>query len=313
MILLLKIIKPSMENINKPIDKNTWNFTRSPGDGHFYYCRHVYFYCYGIFVSTLNLRIKFLDMWCISLIIIIIIPCSFCLCSPQNISGSVYLFIVSGLFHAQFICVPLRIYPVPFICLLFRVIPCSFCLCSPQNVSGSVYLFIVSGLFHAHFVCVPLIMYPVSFICLLFPGYSMLILFVFPSECIRFHLFVYCFRVIPCSVYLCSPQNISGSVYLFIVSGLFHAQFICVPLRIYPVPFICLLFPGYSMLRLSVFPSECIRFRLSVYCFHVIPCSVCRCSPQNVSGFVYLFIVSGLFHAHFVCFSLLSCLFELCH
>ena len=33
-----------MENINKIIEKNTVNFTRSPGDGQFYYCRHVYFH-----------------------------------------------------------------------------------------------------------------------------------------------------------------------------------------------------------------------------------------------------------------------------
>ena len=38
-----------MENINKIIEKNTWNFTRSPGDGHFCYCRHVYFHCYCIY------------------------------------------------------------------------------------------------------------------------------------------------------------------------------------------------------------------------------------------------------------------------
>ena len=32
----------------------TCNFTRSPDDGHFYYCRHVYFHYYGIFVNTLD-------------------------------------------------------------------------------------------------------------------------------------------------------------------------------------------------------------------------------------------------------------------
>ena len=53
-ILLLKIINQSMENINKLIEKNTWNFTISPGNGQFYYCRHVYFHCYGIFVNTLD-------------------------------------------------------------------------------------------------------------------------------------------------------------------------------------------------------------------------------------------------------------------
>ena len=30
------------------------SITRSPGDGQFYYCRHVYFHCYCIFVNTLD-------------------------------------------------------------------------------------------------------------------------------------------------------------------------------------------------------------------------------------------------------------------
>ena len=53
-ILLVKIVNQSMENINKLIEKDTWNFTRSPGDRHFCYCRHVYFHCYCIFVNTLD-------------------------------------------------------------------------------------------------------------------------------------------------------------------------------------------------------------------------------------------------------------------
>ena len=53
-ILLLKIIDQSMENINKLTEKNTWNFTKSPGDGHFYYCQNVYLHCYGIFVNILD-------------------------------------------------------------------------------------------------------------------------------------------------------------------------------------------------------------------------------------------------------------------
>ena len=32
--LLLKIVNSSMENINKILDKNNWNLTRSPDDGH---------------------------------------------------------------------------------------------------------------------------------------------------------------------------------------------------------------------------------------------------------------------------------------
>ena len=44
-----------MENINNLIENNTSNFTRrSSGDEHFYYCRHVYFHCYCIFVNTLD-------------------------------------------------------------------------------------------------------------------------------------------------------------------------------------------------------------------------------------------------------------------
>ena len=53
-ILLLNIVNQSMENIKKIIENNTGNFTISPDDGHFYYCRHVYLYCYGIFVNTLD-------------------------------------------------------------------------------------------------------------------------------------------------------------------------------------------------------------------------------------------------------------------
>ena len=49
-ILLLKIVNQSMENINKLIEKNTWNFTRSPGDRHFLLLLlNVYFHWYGIF------------------------------------------------------------------------------------------------------------------------------------------------------------------------------------------------------------------------------------------------------------------------
>ena len=43
-----------MENINKILEKKTWNLTRSPGDGHFCYCRHVYFHYYCISVNTLD-------------------------------------------------------------------------------------------------------------------------------------------------------------------------------------------------------------------------------------------------------------------
>ena len=52
--MLLIIVNKSMENINNIIEKSTWNFTRSPGHGHFCYCRHVYFPCYCIFVNTLD-------------------------------------------------------------------------------------------------------------------------------------------------------------------------------------------------------------------------------------------------------------------
>ena len=51
-ILLPKIANQSMENIYKLIEKNTWNSTISPVDRHFYYCWHVYFHCYSIFVNT---------------------------------------------------------------------------------------------------------------------------------------------------------------------------------------------------------------------------------------------------------------------
>ena len=41
-------------NVCCVIENNTWNFTRSTGDGHFHYCRHVYFHCHGMFVNTLD-------------------------------------------------------------------------------------------------------------------------------------------------------------------------------------------------------------------------------------------------------------------
>ena len=45
-------------NITKILENNTWNLTKLQppllGDGHFCYCRHVYFNCDCIYVHTLD-------------------------------------------------------------------------------------------------------------------------------------------------------------------------------------------------------------------------------------------------------------------